>query len=413
MKKILLFLLLCFPAHNTLSSWVTLSSGTSADLRSVCFVNTSTGFATGESGVLLKTTNSGTIWSTVASGLSTDINSITFLNSTTGFACGFGGNIIRTTNGGLNWSAIPSGVTDNLFSISFSGNNGVCSGGEGTILTTSNSGANWVIVSNGFFSTNYYGCHMSSSSNAHVCGVNAIFQPLVGRTTNSGANWSYSTFYLNTNEGNLRDIHFINSAVGFTAANVWDGQGGISYTTNGGVNWTTQLVDEALNGLDFTSDATGYAVGLNGYITKTTNKGVTWVEQVSGSSAILRSVDFIDSLTGFAVGDGGVILKTTNGGLTSLQQVNTCIPHKYILGQNYPNPFNPVTSIQFQIPTSNFVKLKIFDALGREVNELISEELSAGTYQIQWDASGEPSGVYYYRLSAGDFSQTQKMILIK
>lgn len=413
MKKFLSIILLCFITIPVFPNWTILTSGTTADLRNLFFINGSTGFVSGESGVLLRTTNGGTSWSTITSGLSTDINSITFLNSTTGFACGSIGNIIKTTTGGLNWSSVTSGITDNLHSISFSGNNGVCSGAEGTILYTTNGGNNWVIASNGFFSTNYYACYMASSSNAFVCGVNAIFQPLVGRTTNSGANWNYGTFYLNGNEGNLRDVHFINSTEGFAVSNVWDGQGGISFTTNGGVNWTTQLVDEALNAVDFASELTGYSVGINGYITKTTNKGLTWGAQTSGTSAVLRSVDFVDSLTGFACGDGGVIIKTTNGGLTSVQQVGAEIPNKFSLGQNYPNPFNPATNIQFQIPAGSFVELIIFDALGREVYKLVNEQLSAGIYQVQWNGAARPSGIYYYRINAGEFSQTQKMVLIK
>jgi photosystem II stability/assembly factor-like uncharacterized protein len=325
----------------------------------------------------------------------------------------FSGNIIRTTNGGTNWSAVNSNVTDNLYSISFNGNIGICSGSEGTILVTTNFGANWAVMSNGFFSTNYYACYMASASAGYVCGVNAIFQPLVGRTTNSGSNWNYSTFYLNTNEGNLRDIHFISPTEGFTAANVWDGQGGISHTTNGGVNWTTQLVTEALNSVEFVNETTGYAAGYNGYITKTTNKGVTWEPQVNSTTSVMRSIDFINPLIGFACGDGGVIVKTVSGGWLGIQQIGSNIPHQFSLGQNYPNPFNPVTTIQFALPGDVFAELKIFDALGREVNSLFSENLSEGIYTVQWNASSSPSGVYYYRLNAGEFSQTQKMILIK
>ena len=85
----------------------------------------------------------------------------------------------------------------------------------------------------------------------------------------------------------------------------------------------------------------------------------------------------------------------------------------YLLGQNYPNPFNPATTISFSVPTQSFVSLKVFDALGREVSILLSEQLSAGTYSRQWDAAGLASGVYFYRLQAGSFSETKKLILLR
>jgi lysophospholipase L1-like esterase len=85
----------------------------------------------------------------------------------------------------------------------------------------------------------------------------------------------------------------------------------------------------------------------------------------------------------------------------------------YALGQNYPNPFNPSTNFSFIFPTESFVSLKVFDALGREVSILLSEQLSAGKYLRQWDARGLASGVYFYRLQAGSFSETKKLMLLR
>jgi photosystem II stability/assembly factor-like uncharacterized protein len=414
MKKILILILLDLFFHSSgYSQWTVLNSGTASNLRTVVFLNTSTGFAGGAGGILLRTTNSGVNWNSVTSGLSSDINSISFYNSSTGLACANGGNIIMSTNAGSSWNPVTSGTPDNLYAISFFDNlSGVCSGSNGTLMYTTNGGLNWIIAVNGFLS-NYYGAVMSSSSSAFACGVNTIFQPLIAKTTNGGANWSYSTFYLNGNEGNLRDIYFISSTEGFAVSNVWDGQGGISYSSNSGTNWTTQLVTSALNGMDFAGQNTGYAVGLNGFITRTTNKGISWETQLSGTSSILRSVDFIDSLNGYAVGDGGVIIKTTNGGITSLEPVSGEVPSEYSLLQNYPNPFNPETKIKFSMPGSGFTLLKIYDALGREISTLVNEELNPGTYEAGWNASKNTSGIYFYKLTSGDFTETKKMILIK
>lgn len=89
------------------------------------------------------------------------------------------------------------------------------------------------------------------------------------------------------------------------------------------------------------------------------------------------------------------------------------IPLRFQLYQNYPNPFNPVTKIKFDLPKSSYTKVSIYDVLGREIAILINEQLKPGTYEIDWDASYFSSGVYFYKLTAGDFSETKKMILIK
>jgi serine protease len=92
---------------------------------------------------------------------------------------------------------------------------------------------------------------------------------------------------------------------------------------------------------------------------------------------------------------------------------NAASPARYQLAQNYPNPFNPSTTLQFQVPQKSFVSLKVFDLLGRELATLVNEERQAGIYSVSWDASRLPSGVYFYRLRAGDFVETKKMVFAK
>jgi len=88
-------------------------------------------------------------------------------------------------------------------------------------------------------------------------------------------------------------------------------------------------------------------------------------------------------------------------------------PNVFVLEQNYPNPFNPSTTIKFSLPSSGYATLKIYNALGEEVAVLLEKELTTGTYEVEWNASGLPSGVYFYRIQAGSFVQTKKMILLK
>ena len=97
----------------------------------------------------------------------------------------------------------------------------------------------------------------------------------------------------------------------------------------------------------------------------------------------------------------------------AIAENETNLALKYALKQNYPNPFNPVTNIKFQISKSEFVTLKIYNTLGQEVETLVSKKLAAGNYSYNWDASGFASGVYMYNFTAGKFSETKKLILLR
>ncbi len=89
------------------------------------------------------------------------------------------------------------------------------------------------------------------------------------------------------------------------------------------------------------------------------------------------------------------------------------VPKEYSIEQNFPNPFNPSTAIRFGLPKNSFVTLRIFDAAGREVTTLVNEQRAAGVYVENWKASGYPSGVYFYTITAGSFTETKKMLLVK
>jgi hypothetical protein len=122
------------------------------------------------------------------------------------------------------------------------------------------------------------------------------------------------------------------------------------------------------------------------------------------------------SISDTAAGDTGLLkrwcLVITYINCVGVPQTTT-IPNYYSLSQNYPNPFNPSTSIKFTMPKGDNVKLVVFDALGREVKTLVNEYRNAGVYDVNFDASSLSSGVYFYRIQAGDFSETKKMLLVK
>jgi hypothetical protein len=99
--------------------------------------------------------------------------------------------------------------------------------------------------------------------------------------------------------------------------------------------------------------------------------------------------------------------------VTSVTQIDDRVPKTYTLSQNYPNPFNPSTTISFTLPSRSFVSLKVFDLLGREVATLVNENKNAGACSVRYDASTLTSGVYFYRLLAGSFIETKKLLFLK
>ncbi|GEM_PF-6850285 len=108
-----------------------------------------------------------------------------------------------------------------------------------------------------------------------------------------------------------------------------------------------------------------------------------------------------------------ITLITVGATPATLVKASAQMPEKFVLAQNYPNPFNPSTQIEFSIPKDGYVTLKVYDMLGREVATLVNGELTASSYSITWNASNSASGVYLYKLDAGNYSVTKKMVLMK
>jgi hypothetical protein len=172
----------------------------------------------------------------------------------------------------------------------------------------------------------------------------------------------------------------------------------------------------------------------NAYIQVSSNNGTNWssvkyyygvqstwkqevldITDLAGGSAQMK-IRFILVSNWGAVADGfyvdNIKIQNYQDVLTGVSN-NGEIPAKYSLEQNYPNPFNPVTTIKYQIPKGGAVRLTVFDALGRTVSTLVNEIKQAGSYELSFDASGLASGVYFYKLETGDFTEIKKMMLIK
>jgi len=145
----------------------------------------------------------------------------------------------------------------------------------------------------------------------------------------------------------------------------------------------------------------------------TTNNGSSWLPLNNGFTNLYITSIISNATYLFAGTRGSGIWKIP------LSEILTDIknypdnPVTFYLYQNYPNPFNPVTHLKFGITESRFVSLKVYDLLGKEVSELVNEKLSPGSYEFEFNGSGLSSGIYFYKLEAGNFSETRRMILLK
>ena len=167
-----------------------------------------------------------------------------------------------------------------------------------------------------------------------------------------------------------------------------------------------------------TSDST--VVGVGGVVIE--NAASSWTEFTAPITYFPGSTDPVETYIYFIVednsgnpatiGTSAKIDQLSFTGPTSVEQLSTT-PYDFTLKQNYPNPFNPSTIIEYSISEQSFVDLRVYDILGNEVAGLVNEEKSIGIYEVEFDATSLPSGIYFYRLHAGNFVETKKMILLK
>jgi photosystem II stability/assembly factor-like uncharacterized protein len=298
--------------------WSAANSGTINNLDGGYLLDSGVGFAVGDAGTILKTTDAGMTWASLTSGTTNTLYDVYFFDATQGVAVGDLGLILRTTDGGAGWQGVTSGVKDALRSVAFFGVNGIIGGDSQDILYSTDAGASWQIGQSGFFGGGFPGAQMLSGTVALVAGQNSIFQALLGLSTDGGATWNeedFHPFYFDKNEGGGTDLFFFDQNTGVVSGAVFDGRGAIARTTDAGVSWLTLFFDQTIQGLNFPQSTSGFAAGGGGRISHSTDAGITWNDQTSGTSANLNDVAFAsDALRGFAVGDNGTILWTTSGG---------------------------------------------------------------------------------------------------
>ncbi|MBU2492324.1 MAG: T9SS type A sorting domain-containing protein [Bacteroidetes bacterium] len=237
------------------------------------------------------------------------------------------------------------------------------------------------------------------------------------KTTNGGLNWNETNF---TKFPMILKFYDMNFGLIYSP-NFADSTKEINRTTDGGLTWESFTVSMTGwgNDIEFVRgdpSKVWFTDWLGLYFSS--DSGKTWTEEkLSDSELKGRDIVFTDDNSGWLICDNGKIYRTTNTepGVTALE-TEKVIGSSYKLMQNYPNPFNPETTINYQLPFSSYVTLKVYDALGKEITTLVNEFKTAGEYQIKFRSSissGISSGVYFYRLKTNDFIEIKKMLLLK
>jgi photosystem II stability/assembly factor-like uncharacterized protein len=411
-----------------------------------------------DSGFVFRSTNGGSSWTSVSKGLPQYVRSVSGLYAAFSqvyvvvsyeYCDGCSGTAVcRSTDNGENWTTCGIPIYDILLQHDA---NLLAATSNGVLLST-DQGTSWAVVSNGLPQSSIVNALAVSGTNIFAAiPVSGVFL-----STNNGTSWAAVNNGLTTTIGV--------GALAFSGTNLFAGTdgGGVHLSTDNGRSWTaktgltnifvTALAVSGTNlfaGTDggvFTALESALPVEFSSMSVEIMASGVNlkWRTETeisnyafeierrtvadlsvpwksigfirgSGTSSSPHEYSFVDH--DLSPGRYAYRIKQINNDGTFTYHGNLEIeilaPSTFALKQNYPNPFNPATTICFSLPSRSFVSLKVFDALGREVSILLADELPAGTYTQQWNAAKMSSGIYFYRLQAGSFTETKKLVLLR
>jgi photosystem II stability/assembly factor-like uncharacterized protein len=396
-----------------------------------CFaINGPNLFAGTKSSGIFLSTNDGTSWTAVNSGLAnTSINALAV--SGTNFFAGTNAGVFLSTNNGASWTGVNSRLPKyHVTAFAVSGTN-ILVADSNIVYLSEDSGISWTTIYHPTYNPPYVSELVTALAIFDTVFVVAMetqalppLHPAPGiivLSHHTPTDWYWVSEY------GISDYTYV-TALAFLDTNLFAGTGdGVSLSTDVGTTWAK--IDSGLvmsyrivDNLEFYFyDISAFALsGRNifvvcgGAVYLSTNTGTNWTSVNSGLTN--------DTVLALAVSDKNLFAGTRNSGvwrrplremITSVKNIETNVPAHFTLSQNYPNPFNPSTAISFNLSSRSFVSLKIFDLLGREVATIVSEEMPAGSYLRQWNAANMPGGVYFYRLQAGSFTETKKLVLLK
>jgi photosystem II stability/assembly factor-like uncharacterized protein len=413
-----------FKSTNSGLNWIDLSVyDRSGSFGTISFANANTGFIGGDYLTLMRTTNGGDNWTKlnvlgnpfISNDNSKYIRKIQFVDENTGYLLSYFSDhsdtlFFKTTNSGTNWNLLRTNINSGRNFHFINSNTGWATNDTSfnsrtysRVFKTTDGGSNFkfeALITTPVTDISFY-----DSLYGYMACQDILYGPNLWKTTDGGESWQ------GYNMGQVSSVSIIDRNIAFATSYTQ----GIYKTTNGGINWIISYANpQSWDKIRFVNYQIGFALSYNRNIFYTTNQGSSWNYKNIGSSLALTDICFTNQSTGFVVGTNGKIYKTNNtGGIVNINPIITEIPKDFYLHQNYPNPFNPITKIRFEVARTGDVKIVVYDIQGREVQTLVNESLKPGTYEVPFDGSQLTSGVYFYKLIAGNFVETKKMLLIK
>ncbi len=495
--------------------WQRINSPTTQRLNSIVFLDSLNGWVSGDSGVIIHTTDGGENWETQFSNDSLNVVNLFFLDYQTGWASAWSGfyepygtYILKTTNGGLNWAkeylTVGEKFANSFYFLNTS--KGFAVGYPGLFQRTIDGGTTWVDVNldsavlSGFppYTVKFY-----NDQYGYACGGVRDIAGVVWRTTDGGTDWT--TVVYNLTSEPVYDIHIFDSLNVIAMGGDPEYGASLVKTTDGGNTWNYTLLGTLWYPVDigFRTTTEGWGpMGAQRKFLYTSDAGESWSELSTPDSVNVIRISFPDTLHGFGIGENGEMVKyvygvtpveltsfsasvdknnitlnwstateTNNRGFaverfagslsagwekigfvdgngTSTEshsysytdknvnmgkyryrlkqidfdgtsqyskevEVKVDLPVTFSLEQNYPNPFNPSTTIKYSIPSDQHVRLNVYNLLGQKVTTLVDGMQKAGQQDVNFNASNFASGVYIYKLEAGEMVSAKKMILIR
>ena len=310
--------------------------------------------------------------------------------------------VYRSENEGLTWTKVGI-LREQMHSLVLHPSGAMFAGTDTAVYRSTDAGKTWMPA--GLAQGNVNG--LAGTADGWVYA--AIAGKGLFRSSNEGVGWKgASTMYI----GEALDVM---AGANNEIVALGSERGAVIRSTDHGETWV------AMNkGLEYDQIHCFTFAGPDKYLCAGSAGGYLW-DSILKEWKLLPTSGLPDSyINGFAHGPSGYVYAWMYSGLfrsadrlTDVPLSGGAIPGEFRLEQNYPNPFNPSTLVKYQLPVASFVDLKVYDILGREIMALVNEWKGPGRYEARWDGSGQPSGVYIYRLVAGDFQSVRKMALIK
>lgn len=412
-------------------TWEFVVTPTQRNLNSVHFTDSLTGWAVGDSGVIMHTSDGGVIWEMQESNIYNDIVNVFFLNSQLGWASAYnytsapyGTLLLQTMNGGDDW-ILSNYSEENIFinSIVFLDSLvGWMGGTPHELVSTIDGGETWQTANIDTSTLAFFpvlNIKFLNSQIGYASGGIFDIAGVIWRTSNGGENW----VAIVTDDAPADEVHGIYI---FDSVNVIGSGGdpdfgygvGMMHTSNGGNSWNYDEigVQGIAYDVDFVNDKEGWSpLGPQRKFIYSLDMGATWVEISTPESTSIFDIMFPDSLHGYAVGDDGTFLRFTPSTQVNIEELEN-IESGIILSQNYPNPFSTSTTIEIEIPvTQNLTTealIVIYDIIGSKLQSIIPKKISASSYVVNFNGAYYKNGIYYYQLIVGEYSSKAKRLIL-